>query len=111
MTEKEKFEKLIQLLYIKPSYRFKQIEEAKTNDRNYDMVLYSDVYIDSNSEEKLEWSAEYPDIFGLVGAGDTKEGAIKEAEIAKNQYLDYLEEINQPFPVKKRIIGGEPNED
>lgn len=50
----------------------------------------------------LIWLATFPDILGLLGAGETKEEAVRELEIAKNLYLDYLEKNKEPFP-KRRL--------
>lgn len=46
-----------------------------------------------------EWVAEYPDIFGIIGVGNTEAEAIMEAEIAKNLYFDYLEENELDLPI------------
>lgn len=59
------------------------------------------VYVKYNFDGTREWVAEYPDISGLVGVGNTKMKAIYMAENAKNVYLDHLEKEGISFPEKK----------
>lgn len=68
------------------------------NNRNYRINIFESV----NSDGTKQWIAEYPDIFGLIGVGDTQLEAMTEAEAAKNIYLDYLEQQKEKFPVKSK---------
>ena len=51
-----------------------------------------------------DWIAEYPDLPGCSGIGDTKEEALESAEISKNRWLeDYFEE-NNTYPKPKELF-------
>ena len=54
---------------------------------NYRINLYT---IETTDGEK--WCAEYPDLPGCVGGGDTPKDALKEAEENKEVYLEFLKE-------------------
>ncbi len=64
------------------------------NDKLYRMRVYP---IDNNVDE-VEWVAEYPDLPGCVGAGDTIEEAVSMAVDAKKAWLNAAIEQGKSIP-------------
>jgi predicted RNase H-like HicB family nuclease len=62
-------------------------------DRDYKYETY-----ETKENNHIEWIVKYPDLPGVIGSGDTKEKALKEASLNKDFYLDYLYEMKKPFP-------------
>jgi len=61
---------------------------------NYRLIVFKETYEDGF----FDFVAKYPEIDAVIGAGDSYEEAIKEAEKAKDAYLSYLEEEGRPLP-------------
>jgi len=61
--------------------------------KNYPMRIYTD-----ESAEVIEWIAEYPDLAGCIGVGDTMEEAISEAEINKKLWIEATEKTGAQIP-------------
>lgn len=61
----------------------------------YEIKVYP-IYLDDG---KIEWCAEFPDLVGCVGGGNTLQEAIEDAQISKEIYLEYLEENNMDIPI------------
>lgn len=66
--------------------------------RNYPMRLYTD-----ESAEPIEWIAEYSDLPGCMGVGDTAAEAIAEAEINKNLWIEATEKLGGTVPEPSEI--------
>lgn len=66
--------------------------------KNYPMRLYTD-----ESSDLVEWIAEYSDLPGCIGVGDTAEEAIAEAEINKNLWLEAAEKSGSKIPEPSEI--------
>lgn len=64
------------------------------NRHQYRLHVFKETYEDGS----FEYVAEYPEIAGVMGVGDSPEEAVKEAESAKNAYLAYLKEMKKPYP-------------
>jgi len=66
--------------------------------KNYPMRLYTD-----ESAEPIEWIAEYSDLPGCIGVGDTAEEAIAEAEINKSLWIEATEKLGGTVPEPSEI--------
>ena len=66
--------------------------------RNYPMRLYTD-----ESAEPIEWIAEYSDLPGCIGVGDTAAEAIAEAEINKSLWIEATEKLGGTVPEPSEI--------
>lgn len=58
--------------------------------RDYTFKVYKDEFDD--------WVCEYTDIPGMIGVGETKEEAIREADLFLNAYLDELDKEGREYP-------------
>lgn len=61
---------------------------------DYPLRIYLDTENDTNN-----WVAEYPDLPGCIGVGDTKEEALSEAEANKLVWLESAEENGEKIPM------------
>ena len=61
--------------------------------RNYAIVVYP-----FNTDKGVQWCAEFPDVKGCVGGGNTAEEAVREAYENLDFYLDSLAELGLPVP-------------
>ncbi len=66
--------------------------------KNYPMRIFTD-----ESAEGVEWTAEYPDLPGCIGVGDTVEEALSEAEINKNLWIEAAEKMGAEVPEPSEI--------
>lgn len=66
--------------------------------KNYPLRLYTD-----ESDDLVEWIAEYSDLPGCIGVGDTAEEAIAEAEINKNLWIEAAEKLGSTIPEPSEI--------
>lgn len=67
--------------------------------KNYPMRIYTD-----ESAGGLEWIAEYPDLPGCIGVGDTAAEAIAEAEINKGLWIEAAEKMGGMVPEPSEIF-------
>lgn len=51
-----------------------------------------------DKEEGGGWFAEYPDLPGCVADGETREEALKEAELALAEWMDAAKKLGRPIP-------------
>jgi antitoxin HicB len=65
---------------------------------NYPINLYMEV----NGDESY-WIAEYPDLPGCIGVGNTQKEAVDEAEIFKEMWLETAKEIGKLIPPPRDI--------
>ncbi|MDW7656523.1 MAG: toxin-antitoxin system HicB family antitoxin [Bacillota bacterium] len=56
------------------------------------------IYLDTENDT-YNWVAEYPDLPGCIGVGDTKEEALSEAEANKSIWLESAEENGEKIPM------------
>lgn len=54
----------------------------------------------------IEWIAEYPDLPGCIGVGDSREDALREGEANKTMWLDSARIARDPIP-KPSLYGSE----
>lgn len=66
--------------------------------KNYPMRLYTD-----ESGDVIEWIAEYYDLPGCMGVGDTAEEAIAEAEINKDLWIEAAGKMGDAVPAPREI--------
>ena len=66
--------------------------------KNYPMLLYTD-----ESGDVIEWIAEYFDLPGCMGVGDTAEEAIAEAELNKGLWIEAAKKMGGAVPVPSEI--------
>jgi antitoxin HicB len=67
--------------------------------KNYPMRIYTD-----ESAKVIEWVAEYSDLPGCIGVGDTMEEALSEAEINKNLWIEAAEKMGGMVPEPSEIF-------
>ena len=60
---------------------------------NYRMNIYP-----AKTQDGIQWNVEYPEVFGVGGAGNTPEEAIKDAEENLKVHLSFLQEEGLPIP-------------
>lgn len=60
---------------------------------NYPMKVYQ-----IETQDGLEWTAEFPDVSGCVGGGETPEEAMKEALENLEVHLDFMRVKGLPLP-------------
>jgi len=70
--------------------------------KNYPMRIYTD-----ESSATVEWIAEYPDLPGCVGVGDTMEEALAEAESNKKLWIEAAEKMGADVPEPSEIFSND----
>jgi len=61
------------------------------------------VYPIKTDADTTEWAAEFPDLPGCVGAGDTAEEAVAMAMDAKKEWIETAMEEGRDIPKPKNI--------
>lgn len=67
--------------------------------KNYPMRIYTD-----ENAEGIEWIAEYPDLPGCIGVGDTAAEAIAEAEFNKGLWIEAAKKMGAEVPEPSEIF-------
>lgn len=70
--------------------------------KNYPMRIYTD-----ESVEVIEWIAEYPDLPGCIGVGDTMEEALAEAESNKKLWIEAAKKMGADVPEPSEIFSND----
>lgn len=78
-----------------------RLENLRMNEAIMEVYMNTDyplrIYLD-NDNNTYNWVAEYPDLPGCIGVGDTKEEALSEAEANKSVWLESAEENSEKIP-------------
>ena len=75
------------------------------NNYNYPMIVYPIRFYNG----RIEWAAEFPDLPGCVGGGDTPSEAVDDAMLTLAYYLSELKEEGQELP-KPTDFTADPSE-